>query len=76
MTMGIVLVACLAARIGDSKRPFAAPEMGFGDYARLPGIAAGKFTAGAEVERACDVRSDLSARSMNLIRWYERGYSR
>jgi hypothetical protein len=30
------------------QRRFAAPEIGFGDYARPPGKVAGRFTAGAE----------------------------
>jgi hypothetical protein len=30
------------------QRRFAAPQMGFGDYANLPGKVAGRFTEGAE----------------------------
>jgi len=30
------------------QKRFAAPQMGFGDYTRLPGKVAGRFTEGAE----------------------------
>jgi hypothetical protein len=40
------------------QRRFAAPQMGFGDYANLPGKVAGRFTEGAEVERVPAARKE------------------